>query len=114
MPEAVAFTLPILPGKTDTDREVMHSFWHGERQADFRASRERHGITREAAWIQETPDGNAAIIYLEADNLDAALQGIATSTDPFDRWFRDYVRDVHGYDLEESAPPPELVLDYSG
>jgi hypothetical protein len=40
------------------------------------------------------------------------MEGIATSDDPFDRWFRDYVRDVHGVSLEEPTPPPEQVLDY--
>ena len=114
MPQAVAFTLPILPGKTETDRQVMSSFWSGERQADFQASRERHGIRREAAWIQSAPDGDVAIVYLEADDLDAAFHGIATSDDPFDQWFREYVLEVHGYDFTQPAPPPELVLDYSG
>ncbi len=36
----------------------------------------------------------------------------ATSEEPFDRWFRDHVREVHGVDLTAGFPPPEQILDY--
>ena len=76
MSQAIAFTLPILPGKTETDRSVMRSCWNGRRLRD--------------------PAGS----------------GMAASDQPHDRWFREYVLDVHGVDLAESFPPPEQVLDY--
>ena len=50
-------------------------------------------------------------IYLEADDLGAAFKLIGTSDEPFDRWFRDHVRDVHGLSLEQGFPPPEQILD---
>jgi hypothetical protein len=39
------------------------------------------------------------------------MQSIATSDDPFDEWFRELVKEVHGIDMTESGPPPELVLE---
>ena len=39
--------------------------------------------------------------------------GLATSDDPFDQWFRELIKEVHGIDMSESGPPPELVLDAS-
>jgi hypothetical protein len=110
--QAVAFVLPLVPGKTETDRSAMRSCWDGERKAAFQASRERHGITREAVWIQRTPGGDVVVVYMEANDLEAAIKGVATSEEPFDRWFRDHVRDVHGIKLEEGFPPPEQILDY--
>lgn len=109
---AVAFVLPLLPGKTEDDREAMRSCWHGQRKEAFEASRRRHGITREAVWIQGTPAGDVVVVYMEADNLTSAFQGTATSDEPFDVWFREHVRDVHGVDLEEGFPPPEQILDF--
>ena len=53
-----------------------------------------------------------AVVYTEADDLDAAFAMIGGSEEPFDVWFRDHVRNVHGIALEESFPPPELILDY--
>lgn len=109
---ALGFVLPILPGKTDDDREAMTSCWRGHRKEAFEASRDRLGITREAVWIQPTPTGDVAVVYVEADDLPTVFKGLATSQEPFDRWFRAYVRETHGVALEEEMPPPEQVLDF--
>jgi hypothetical protein len=49
--------------------------------------------------------------HWEADDIERALKHMAVSEDPFDRWFRDKVRDVHGMNVEDGFPPPEQVLD---
>jgi hypothetical protein len=41
-----------------------------------------------------------------------ALAGLGFSQDPFDTWFRDLIRDVHGIDLAQGFPPPEQMVDY--
>ena len=104
---SVSFAAPLLPGKTDQDRSDMRSCTPGgERHAAYAASRARHGITREAVWIQPTPAGDLAVVYIEADDLQAAFAGLGSSQDPFDVWFREQVRDVHGINLEDGFPPP--------
>lgn len=109
---SIGFVVPHLPGKTETDREAMLSCWHGDRKDDYRRSRKNLGITREAVFIQTTPAGDVAVVYWEADDVEAALKNMATSDDPFDRWFRDHVREAHGIDVEDGFPPPEQVMDY--
>jgi hypothetical protein len=109
--QCIAFAAPVLPGKTGADRAAMASV-QGERKAAFESSRERHGITREAVWIQPTPGGDVALVYLEAEDLPAAFAGLGSSQDPFDAWFRDVIREVHGIELTEGFQPPELVMDY--
>ena len=69
MSQSVSFVVPLLPGKTETERAALASMQSGERKADAVASRRRHGITREAAWIQGTPMGDMAVVLLEADDL---------------------------------------------
>jgi hypothetical protein len=44
--QAVAFTIPLLPGNTDLDRSAMRSCWQGDRRTAYEASRKRLGITR--------------------------------------------------------------------
>ena len=110
--QSLGFVLPLLPGMTEVDRSAMTSCWHGERKAAFEDARRRAGITREAVWIQATPNGDVVVVYTEADDLGAAFKVIATSEDPFDRWFRDHVRQVHGVALEEGFAPPEQILDF--
>ncbi len=77
------------------------------------ASRATAGITKEAEWLQPTPMGLVAVGVMEAEDLEAALGHLATSDQPFDRYFRDTVRDVHGIDSEDGFPPPEQILDWS-
>jgi hypothetical protein len=64
-------------------------------------------------WIQSTPQGDVAVVLIEADDVQAAMAGLATSEEPFDVWFRDHIKDVHGMDLsEDGGPPPEQALDF--
>jgi hypothetical protein len=110
---SIAFVAPILPGKSDIDRAHMASCDHGDRHAEYLASRRRAGITREAVWLQSTPMGDVAVVHMEADDLEAAFKALGTSDDPFDRWFRASVRDVHGITLEDGFPLPEQLLDFT-
>lgn len=108
----VAFAAPILPGKADADRAAMASCSSGERKDAYEESRRRAGITKEAVWIQSTPMGDMAVVLIEAADLDKAFATLATSDEPFDRWFRDQIRDVHGISLEDGMPLPEQVLHF--
>ncbi|MET0772569.1 MAG: hypothetical protein ABWZ82_05755 [Candidatus Limnocylindrales bacterium] len=99
---------------TDVDRDEMLACWRGERASAHRASRARHGLTREAVWIEPTPAGDLAVVLLESEDLAAALYGVATSSDPFDTRFRAHVQRVHGVDLAAGMHLPEQVLDYPG
>jgi hypothetical protein len=83
-------------------------------EADHLASRKRAGIEREAVSIQSTPDGDVAVVLIEAPDIQAAMGALATSEDPFDRWFRGSIKEVHGMDLTEGFSPPDQVLDFRG
>jgi Family of unknown function (DUF6176) len=107
---AVAFCAPILPGKEETDRKGFEEVL-GPRREEYDASRRRAAITREMVWHQQTPDGTVAVVYLEADDIPASMQALATSDDAFDEWFRELVKEVHGIDMTEGGSPPELVLE---
>lgn len=110
--QSIAFAAPILPGRTEDDREAMRSCSHGARKSEHQSSRERHGIRREAVWLQPTPAGDVAVVYLEADDLQTAFAGLGSSQEPFDRWFREMAREIHGIDLEQGFPPPEQLIDF--
>lgn len=110
--QLVCFAAPLLPGTTSVDREEMLSCWHGERSDEHTASRRRHRITRESGWIQDTSAGDVAVVLIESPDLSSALLGIATSQEPFDIWFREHLRTVHGLDLAEGMALPEQVLGF--
>jgi hypothetical protein len=110
--QSVAFSLPLLPGQTEANRAALASCWMGARKEAFQDARRRAGIIREAVWIQPAPRGDLGVVYVEADNVTAAFTLLGTSAEPFDRWFRDHVRRVHGVALEQLLDSTELVLDF--
>lgn len=110
--QSVAFVVPVLPGKAEQHRREMEEIT-GPRRDELQNSRKKLGIKREAAWHQETPDGTVTVVYIEADDLEAAMGGMGRSDDPFDVWFRESVKDIHGIDLAEPFPPPVPILDVS-
>jgi hypothetical protein len=105
---SLAFLLPILPGKEETDIQMLERFTSGDDKEAFGQWHRSHGVRRHAVWHQKTPDGTVAIVLLEADDIEAALRGTATSDEPFDQQFRDFVKDVHGVDLAND-PPADVV-----
>ena len=110
---SIAFILPILPGKEETDIQMFERFKSGPDKDAFEQWHRSHGVRRHAVWHQKTPDGSVAIVLLEADDIQAALGGAATSQEPFDQQFRDSVKDVHGVDLAND-PPADVtpVIDW--
>jgi hypothetical protein len=112
---SLAFIVPIIPGKEQTDQEALVRFASGDDKEAFAAWNGSHGVRRHAVWHQTTPNGTVAIVLLEADDPGAALGGIATSQAAFDQRFRDLIKDVHGVDLAND-PPAEVVpvIDWRG
>src|SRR5262245_46120205 len=110
---SLASAFPIQPGKFEAWKRFAAEM-AGPRRAEHEASRQRLGMTKERAYLQQTPQGDMAIVYMEANDVGQVFQGLATSQDPFDVWFREQVNDLHGVDL--SQPPsgglPEITFDW--
>jgi hypothetical protein len=101
-----AFVNPILPNNVQTWKDRVKEMTT-TRKADLQASRKRVGLTREEVWLQQTPAGPVAVVYLEAPDIGKVFEAFLTSQDPFDKWFRDKLLiDIHG--MNPSAPPPPM------
>jgi uncharacterized protein DUF6176 len=109
----LAMTLPLLPGKTESWKRWVQEM-AGTRLSEFQASRKHLGITREASFLQQSSQGDMAILYIEAEDIVYAFQGLATSQDPFDALFRQKTQEFFGLDLAQppSGPLPETVFDW--
>jgi len=109
---SLASVFPILPGKTEQWKHFSHEIVN--RRTQYETSRKRLGVTREVAYLQQTPQGDMAIVYMEAQDIAAMLQGLGSSQEPFDVWFREQVKDIHGVDLAQppAGPLPEAIVDW--
>jgi hypothetical protein len=108
---SIAFVVPVLSGKEQADREWMSTL-DGERREEYHSAWKDAGFTRHMVWQQQTPAGTVDVVYLEADDIPAAMGAITSSELPFHEWFRGRVLDTHGLDLTQQSPPqPTLIHD---
>lgn len=106
----VAFAAPLLPGKTDAWREWIAEM-NGPRSAELADFNARHGLTRHAAWLQQTPMGDLVVVIQEGPEAESFMPSLATADNEFDVWFRDNVHELHGIDFSNLPPPPEPGID---
>lgn len=88
----------------------------GPRRDEFRDMNRRHGITSHRAWLETEASGDCfAVVELEGDGAETFLQGLASSSEPFDSWFRDRISELHGIDFSNlpAGTSLELMLDES-
>ncbi|WP_155948794.1 hypothetical protein [Mycobacterium sp. URHB0044] len=110
---AIGFVVPVLPGKAQADRDWLAEMGEA-RRAEYEAVWKKHGLTRHMVWQQETPNGTVDVVFLEADDIPTAMQGITSSDDEFSQWFRDRVKDVHGIDLKSDPTPVSTQIHDHG
>ncbi len=111
--EHIGFALPILPGKGAAARAFQRELT-GARRAEYAHAERALGIVKELWFVQETPNGDLFVAYLESPDCNRALDRFVASQVAFDVWFRRQLAEVTGIDL--GAPPPgplsELVSRY--
>ena len=111
---SLAFVCPLTPGKAEA-----WSYWGEEilepRRIEYHAFRRRLGLTAHRMYLQQTPQGDTAIMYLEGNDLQSAFQELRTSQDPFIVWFRQRVKDLlDGLDLTQTSPGSLSKLVFDG
>jgi hypothetical protein len=112
---SVASTWPILPGKLAAWRRLAAEM-QGARREEYAASAQRLGATACRLYYQQTPQADLAVVYFEGADIGRFFQGMATSQDPYDVWFREQMLDIHGWDVTQPLPGPlpALVFEWQG
>ena len=101
--ETLGVAAPIVPGKLNQWRQMVAEL---RRRSDEHArSMRAKGVTREDIWLQQTPVGDTVILYMEGDDPASYTKKVFESDAPFDRWFAQQLREVHG--IDPSQPPPK-------
>jgi hypothetical protein len=68
-------------------------------------------LTAERWFLQQTPQGDLFVLVLEGDPS-RALSALAGSQVPFDVWFKDRAKEIHGVDFDQPPPGmPEAVFE---
>lgn len=104
---------PVLSGKEEDIRKFAAEM-AGPRRRDAEEFYKSFGVVRESWHYQETPHGPMVIGVTEVDEEpDVKAQEYAESSRPFDRWFKDHVRNLSGIDpnAQPLGPPSEVIFD---
>ena len=107
----IVFAIPIMHGKEEVDRQTRDEM-AGARRDEYAAALKDAGITRQAVWHQQRPDGGTlAIVYIEGTDPDAHQRFVSSDAD-ISRWFVQRMQEVHGRDVSQPPLPVELILDF--
>lgn len=107
----MAFSALIVPDKIQMWRELWQEI-EGPRRQEYEQSRRQLGIVRETIHLQHTPQGDVAVLYLEAEDPHRTLRRMGASDSPFDRWFREWFLEAHELDLTHWLPDVEGVFHW--
>src|SRR5262245_6113144 len=107
---------PVLRGKEEDVRKLAAEM-AGPRREEAREFFRSFGVVRERWHLQETPQGPMVIGVTEVDgDVRAVADEYAESNRPFDRWFKDQVKNLSGIDpdVQPLGPPSEMIFDTRG
>ena len=107
---------PLLPGKEEDLRKLAAEM-AGPRREEAKEFFASFGVVRESWHYQETPHGAVVIGVTEVDGeVSTVAHEYAESNRPFDRWFKDQVRNLSGVDpdIQPLGPPSEVIFDTKG
>ena len=107
----IVFAVSVVHGKEGFDQEARDEMTGAHRE-EYEAALKEAGITRQAVWHQQMPDGGIlAIIYIEAEDPEAHQRFVSSDTD-VSRWFVEVMQGIHGRDVSQPPLPVEKVLDF--
>jgi hypothetical protein len=98
---SLAFAFPLRAGKTQEWRDWIAEIL-GPRRSEYEAFSRRVGLRTQRAYLQHTPHGDQAIIYLEGEDLQRTFHELRMSQDPFAVLIRQRTKDLFdGVDLTQ-------------
>ena len=87
---AKMYVIPIPQGNTEAIRSAFAEM-EGSREQQCVDNRHVMGVTREFVSLQETPQGDLLVAYLEGDDPDKAVERMTASGSEYARWIAETV-----------------------
>jgi hypothetical protein len=103
----IAYALPIVPGQAERagqfDAELAAE---PELRAHYEALNRDQNVRRHMEWVQRTPMGDLLVVVFEVDTPERMMRGFEDNA--YDRWWRQRVEEVHGFDPGDPDFHPNL------
>ena len=110
---ALALAFPILPGKTEEWKRAVACVT-GLHRRETEASHQRLGFTKVKWFLQQTPEGDIAIVYLEGDDPGRSYLLGLQSDHPYDCWLAEQFRSLFSFGFKQmpDKAPSEQVFGW--
>lgn len=113
-PNTYAFVMPIPSGKAETLRKNLTEM-REQRYDELHRRNQKIGLHAVQVWLQRTPKGDFAVVRWDTDNPQKVYDYMATSQEPFDKWFREKILgEGFGVTFDKRPSINERVFSYSG
>src|SRR5437588_984800 len=99
----IAFCAPFAPGKSEEARAFAKEAYV-TRRAEFQESRRAKGVNQEIIFLNHTPNGDIACVYIEGDDPVAGNRMFAESRSAYDVWFKDECKKVFIPEIDFNEP----------
>jgi hypothetical protein len=111
----VATALPILPGKTEEWRRTVQEAT-GPRRSELDDMHRRLNVHKANWFLQQTPQGDVAIVVLEGEDAAEAFAKWGQSRHALDMWFKEKIGATYGLDFNQPPPGPlpAMMYEYQG
>jgi hypothetical protein len=103
----LGFCAPFAPGKTEDGRRFGNEAFVNRRD-EHTESRRKLGLSKEIVFLNRTPNGDVAVVYLEGDDPAAGNRQFAQSRDAYDVWFKDECKKVFIPEIDFNDPLPAI------
>jgi hypothetical protein len=111
---SMTIVFPVPKGKIGHFRELAKEALT-DRHQHHHSSRQKHGYSKEMAWLHNVHGAEVLVVYLEAENLLEANDAFMKSKEPHDVWLKEKIMGALEHDPEKGVPPGgegELIFDY--
>jgi hypothetical protein len=111
----VLMVLPVVTGKAEEWRRFAQQL-QGSRQVEFTDALRDLGMESLSVWLANTQVGHIAVALFTSTRDPVDMQDmLTTSQQPFDVWFKERVRVLHGVDLSSmiGGLAAEHILDWT-
>ena len=105
---------PLQPGTQEQWRRLCQAV-DGSRRDQFEATCRQAGVSQVQIWLKQTLRGELLLATLDIEEPQEMLHDLAISKRPFERWLREQIQPLLGWDLQDvqSDPQCDLVFDWS-
>ena len=79
----------------------------GSRRAQFEASCRQAGITLVQVWLVQLPHSELLLVKINTQEPQQTFEALATSERPFERWLREQLQVLLGWNMQEVLPAPQ-------